>query len=172
MTDGDDGYVHAPRVLKELVEDAFPELKDVPLDVDYRNDPEAFTMTEYSQRCLTIFLGEELRKAPWAAKSGAIAEELCKISKMLVSPAVHRAEYLIQKYLIILPFFKDCPADISMKENEDLIERGLGSDYIAYTVYLENHCNYRWVPTDGHSLMSLMALNQMHHCGLKEQSMQ
>ncbi len=172
MPDAKEGYVHANQVLPEIVNEAFQELKGLPMCVEYRDDPESFTSYEYSQGSFTICLGEELRFAPLAVKRGALAEELGKIARLVKDPHKHNVECAIRKYFNNFAIYKDYAIDVSMEENIDLIERGLGKDYIRYTMYLEKNCNYRWRPSDGYCLISLIDLNLMHSQGLEIQHMQ
>ncbi len=147
---------HLNQLLPEIVRFAFPELREVDIIAERAQLGNSFTDHEFDEGTYTIRLCNELNGAPMTVIAGAIAMELQQIAKKVHSPI----RYGVQRFFERLS--PHIAAQVSRKEDLDMINRGLGGNYTQFNEYITTRCEYAWNPIDGYSPSEFDILLNLH----------
>jgi hypothetical protein len=137
---------HLNQVVPELVEEAFPELVGIDITAEFGDIFGSFT--EHSRGDMgtyTLRLGSELKEVPLPVIRGAVAMELQQIAKKERNFIGYMGQRFFEK------FSSSYAIDVSCREDLDLVSRGLGKDYAAFSRHITDNCGYVWKPFDGYT---------------------
>lgn len=150
MTVAQKARIHINQLVPEIMGQAFPEIDGLPVVAEYSGDTDAYADADLSEGFYTITLAKDLEDAPLPVLRGALAEELGKIAKF---ETISKISLFVQS--ILLGLSDRYAARFSRLGDMDLIRRGLGEDYLAYSRYLRDQFGYEHQRFDGYKLEDL-----------------
>jgi hypothetical protein len=150
MMHAQDETVHINQLVPELVDQAFPELKDVYIIAEYSGDGNPYSDISLSEGrdTYTITLSNTLQDAPPSVLRGALSEQLMYVTKITSHPFLMNVQIMLSS----LPSYA---ARFSRRMDSQLIRRGMGDDFLAYYRYVNDRLGSISRPRGSYTLEEL-----------------